>query len=142
MSIKEKNNKGFTRAELVIVMAIIAVLVAITFSILDSRLERAREVADLANIRAVYAECCAAVLAGDIIDRDLFVCEKKASGGYVASATVPLTQTKPYWQMGDVVVGGFTLGEYKLDKTSYIEVTLDSDKGKPTFYQHGFNLLK
>ncbi|SHN54406.1 prepilin-type N-terminal cleavage/methylation domain-containing protein [Butyrivibrio hungatei DSM 14810] len=46
---------GFTLAELLIVVAIIAVLVAVSIPIFTSRLEKAREATDLANLRAAYA---------------------------------------------------------------------------------------
>lgn len=50
------NKKGFTLAELLIVVAIIAVLVAIAIPVFTNQLERSREATDLANIRAAYAE--------------------------------------------------------------------------------------
>ena len=53
---KLKNREGFTLAELLIVVAIIAVLVAISIPVFTSQLEKAREATDLANIRAAYAE--------------------------------------------------------------------------------------
>ena len=59
------NKKGFTLAELLIVVAIIAVLVAIAIPIFTAQLEKAREAVDLSNIRAAYAECSADVLTGD-----------------------------------------------------------------------------
>ncbi len=58
-----KNNKGFTLAELLIVVAIIAVLVAIAIPVFTSQLERSREATDLSNIRAAYAEAVADYLA-------------------------------------------------------------------------------
>lgn len=49
-------NKGFTLAELLIVVAIIGVLVAISIPIFSKQLEKARDAATLANLRNVYAE--------------------------------------------------------------------------------------
>ena len=46
----KKKRKGFTLAELLIVVAIIAVLVAIGIPIFTSLLEKSREAADAANI--------------------------------------------------------------------------------------------
>ncbi|MDO5592903.1 MAG: prepilin-type N-terminal cleavage/methylation domain-containing protein [Bacillota bacterium] len=54
---KEKQSEsGFTLAELLIVVAIIGVLVAISIPIFTSQLERSREATDAANIRAQYAQ--------------------------------------------------------------------------------------
>ena len=52
----KKKRKGFTLAELLIVVAIIAVLVAIGIPIFTSQLEKSREATDAANIRAQYAQ--------------------------------------------------------------------------------------
>ena len=59
----KKNNKGFTLAELLIVVAIIAVLVAIAIPVFTTQLEKAREATDISNIRSLYAEVVAAGLA-------------------------------------------------------------------------------
>ena len=59
---KMNNRKGFTLAELLIVVAIIAVLVAIAIPIFTTQLERAREATDLANVRSAYAEVVTAYL--------------------------------------------------------------------------------
>lgn len=53
---KKLNKKGFTLAELLIVVAIIAVLVAIAIPVFGSTLTKAKAAADLANVRACYAE--------------------------------------------------------------------------------------
>ena len=54
---KKLNTKsGFTLAELLIVVAIIAILVAIGIPVFSTAMERSRETVDLANIRAAYAE--------------------------------------------------------------------------------------
>lgn len=52
----KKNTKGFTLAELLIVVAIIAVLVAISIPVFTSQLHKARVAADWSNVRAYYAE--------------------------------------------------------------------------------------
>ena len=52
----QKNTKGFTLAELLIVVAIIAVLVAISIPVFTSQLHKARVATDWANVRAYYAE--------------------------------------------------------------------------------------
>ena len=52
----KKNTKGFTLPELLIVVAIIAVLVAISIPVFTSQLHKAIVAADWANVRAYYAE--------------------------------------------------------------------------------------
>lgn len=51
----KKNNKGFTLAELLIVVAIIAVLVAIAIPVFTTQLEKSKETTDIANLRSAYA---------------------------------------------------------------------------------------
>ncbi len=58
----KKNEKGFTLMEMLIVVAIIAVLVAIAIPTFNASLNKARIAADEANIRAGYASTLAAVL--------------------------------------------------------------------------------
>ncbi len=52
---KKNSKSGFTLAELLIVIAIIAVLVAVSIPVFTNQLEKAREATDVANIRAAYA---------------------------------------------------------------------------------------
>ena len=86
----KKNNKGFTLAELLIVVAIIAVLVAIAIPIFTGQLEKSREATDLANVRSAYAEVMVAAISED-----------KSSAAYQSdgqwSATVDLVQRKDGW---------------------------------------------
>ena len=59
---KKLNKKGFTLAELLVVVAIIGVLVAISIPIFTSQLEKSRDAVTAANVRAAYAEASAAKL--------------------------------------------------------------------------------
>lgn len=52
----KKNTKGFTLAELLIVVAVIAVLVAISIPIFTTQLHKSRVAADWANVRAYFGE--------------------------------------------------------------------------------------
>ncbi len=54
--VKKMNKKGFTLAELLIVVAIIGVLTAIAIPVFTSQLEKSREATDAANIRSAYAD--------------------------------------------------------------------------------------
>lgn len=56
---KKLNKKGFTLAELLIVVAIIGVLVAISIPVFGSQLKKAEHATDVANVRAKYAELVA-----------------------------------------------------------------------------------
>ena len=53
---KLNNKKGFTLMEMLIVVAIIAVLVAIAIPVFNGAMTKSKEAADVANIRAAYAE--------------------------------------------------------------------------------------
>ena len=68
--------------EMLIVVAIIAVLIAIAIPVFGNQLEKAREAVDAANIRAGYAEVMADAILGD-------------TG---ASVIVDQKQTKADWQ--------------------------------------------
>ena len=80
---KRRNQKGFTLAELLIVVAIIAVLVAIAIPIFTAQLEKSREATDKANIRSAYAEASA-----ELLDDETSTYSK----------TVTAKQTQDNWQ--------------------------------------------
>ena len=84
---RKLNKKGFTLAELLIVVAIIGVLVAISIPIFTSQLEKAREATDAANIRSQYAEVMSEAITegGNVSGKDLF-------------GAVELKQKKDEWQ--------------------------------------------
>ncbi len=63
LSRKLKSKRGFTLAELLIVVAIIAVLVAIMIPVFGSSRASAIEAKDAANVRAAYAEAVTKAMA-------------------------------------------------------------------------------
>ena len=65
---KFTNKKGFTLMEMLIVVAIIAILVAIAIPTFNNSLNKARVATDAANIRAAYAEVMVKYL--DNVDAD------------------------------------------------------------------------
>ena len=67
---KIKNTKGFTLMEMLIVVAIIAVLVAIAIPTFTTSLNKARVATDQANIRSGYASVMAEVLTNQITTED------------------------------------------------------------------------
>lgn len=86
---KNKRN-GFTLAELLIVVAIIGVLVAVSIPVFSNQLEKSREATDLANVRAKYAEVMAEAM--------------DAKTAYPISKSVKLKQKQRDWQYYEPVV--------------------------------------
>ena len=124
MTLSTRNSRGFTLAELLITVAIIGVLVAISIPVFASQTEKSREATDLSNVRAAYAEVMA-----EAITENMEYQEK----------TVPLKQKQDDWQSADsVTIGGIThaKGERDTDHWKGIPgaggtctVSFDSKKG-------------
>ena len=87
----KQNKNGFTLMEMLIVIAIIAVLIAVAIPVFASQLEKAREATDLANVRSAYAKVSTEALLGDS----------------ETTVTVNLKQKQADWQSLDPVnIGG------------------------------------
>ena len=94
---KKNNNKGFTLMEMLIVVAIIAVLVAIAIPVFTNQLEKAREATDEANIRSAYAEVMACAMT-DAADETNGVKKGGTDGAYTYSKDVKAVQKQKGWQ--------------------------------------------
>ena len=125
-----EEREGFTLAELLIVVAIIAVLVAIAIPVFNSQLEKSREAVDLSNIRAAYAECTTAVLTGEKTGNADGVNPGTTEGSY--SKKVELQQKSVDWtgDNKDVLIANVKVPDISTD-TKFVTVTVDKD-GKLT----------
>ena len=115
-----KRNRGFTLMEMLIVVAIIAVLAAIAIPVFNGSLHKAKVAADMANVRAYYAELQIDYLTtgeyqdiGDSLDKNV-----KQTITFMDGSTVPL-------QAGYVSA---ILARERIDPTS-------GQKGAPIGYQ-------
>lgn len=114
----KRNKKGFTLAELLIVVAIIAVLVAIAIPTFTAQLEKSREGVDAANIRSAYAEVVAARMGSGSVE-------------YFKNVGI-VKQQKAGW----VTTYDWPANLYAADKTT----TLKADNGA-TFKPAGLNVV-
>ena len=100
---KKMNKKGFTLAELLIVIAIIAILIAIAIPSFSASLYRAKLQADHANVRSAYAIYQTATLT-DILDDG-------TEAGVKSSA---MSTNKYYFQQDGSLKPGADTTAYKL----------------------------
>ena len=103
----KQNKNGFTLMEMLIVIAIIAVLIAVAIPVFASQLEKTREATDLANVRSAYAQVSTEALLGDS----------------EATVTVDLKQKQADWQSVDPVnIGGIVHSKSQGNTENWIGV--------------------
>ena len=72
-----QEQRGFTLAELLVAVAIVGILAAISIPIFSSQLEKSREATDMANVRNAYAEVMIAINSGDNISKTVYLKQKQ-----------------------------------------------------------------
>ena len=126
---KKGNSNGFTLAELLVVVAIIGVLVAVSIPLFTKQLEKARESTDAANIRSAYAEVMAKVTQGEDAGIE----------------TVTLKQTKDRWQnsfdfpaevIGEPAAGGKANVYFKKNENQAV-IEFTSATGNISYHNQG-----
>ena len=107
---KKNNNKGFTLAELLIVVAIIAVLVAIAIPVFTAPLEKSREATDIANIRSGYAEVMTQYLADGNTSASATGTVKQQVNGWITDDGSVFLYTRVDGVESSVPIGALTKG--------------------------------
>lgn len=78
---KRWNQRGFTLAEMLVVVAIIAVLVSISVPVFTNKVEKAREAADMANMRSARTAALVECMDGALEEEKSLVFYYSASEG-------------------------------------------------------------
>ena len=132
----KKNNKGFTLMEMLIVVAIIAVLVAIAIPTFTSALEKSREATDAANLRAAYAEVTVAGLTEAENDDDGVKRTGDKDGEYTWTKDVKLVQKQDGWKNTSYTtngIGGIAVTDAQAKANGTVTVTYTQSTGKVSF---------
>lgn len=119
-------NKGFTLAEMLIVMAVVVILAAAAAPAIGSQAEAARESNDLSAIREGFIEAYTQAAVAYNATGKL-----GTNGTMNVSLTVPITQTVAGWGTTPVV-GGVTLNV--ADSSGAFEPTASSVANKQLVY--------
>ena len=107
----QNHTRGYTLQELLIVACIVAVLFSRMVQIYSAQLEKAREAADLADVRAVYAEILYASMLGEERSyQDIRI--RPELDGSIEAVIQPLTQKRDAWTLDarELSVGGINAG--------------------------------
>ena len=116
---KLNNDKGFTLAELLIVVAIIAILVAVSIPVFTSQLDKAKKSTDMANIRAAKAAATSKYLT-----------DEQAGAFYYDAENGTLVSTS-----GSSSIAGYGKSNSAVDgaigtpKNQILKVTIDTNGG-------------
>lgn len=130
----QKKKKGFTLAELLIVVAIIAVLVAISIPIFNSQLKKARCATDQANVRSAKAAAAAEYMTdGETGPVSYLYAGSKAIRLTDSSSVSSVMSSEGYGKSDADDNKNNETGASGNPKNGYVEVTVnDSDKNQIT----------
>lgn len=129
---RRKQNKGFTLAELLIVVAIVGVLVAIAIPVFAKQKLKAQEAVDKANLRAAYAEVMAAAAADP--DHSWYVPVEMTHQGHANGGTRQFALAKKDETIGGINTSGINRANDSTNPTLY--VVLYSQKTLDILYYH------
>ena len=134
-----KNRKGFTLMEMLIVVAIIAILVIIAIPTFNSALAKARAATDVANIRSGYAAALVEAMTNGVdqtADKNTYYLLKDGSVSNAAADATNryTTQGESKNATANTTIGGkFEVnGTVKWEKNYNVSYTVTDVDGVPT----------
>ena len=134
---KKMNQKGFSLAELLIVVAIIAVLVAIAIPTFSDQMERSREAVDISNLRNAYSLAMSKILMVPVKTYPVVVeFKQQAEGWSTDTSDLPFTlpdDFKPTASDGAQTLF-FTKKDADKDK---VDVDTEAPKDTPAYSNTG-----
>ena len=114
-------NQAFTLAELLIVVAIIAVLVAVAIPVFTKSLEKSREAADLADIRSAYSEVSVKMLEDGEAFEKTVVLKQEVDGWQTSNAESSLRTLGTV--VGTPAAGGMAKVDYSVTTPEVMTIT-------------------
>lgn len=133
LNAKLSKNGGFTLIEMLIVVAIIAILIAVSIPLVNGALEKARDATDQANERAAKAEALLFYM-GTVSDSELlrigggtnaYVPGTKLEGRYDAEKGILVTKSTTVEPYGKCTKQADCYQTTKTHAGCWIEVTID-----------------
>lgn len=128
-----ENKKGFTLAELLVVVAIVGILVAISIPVFTAQLGKARQATNNANLRAAKAAAVSEYLTGDTTEAKGGKYEYNITEGTISKYTDAFP--------GDPIeINTDDVSKKDTYKNIYVEITSETDDTKDEYGDVSVNL--
>ncbi len=114
-----KKNKGFTLAELLIIVAIISILVGISIPVFSMQLEKSRRAVDMANARSIIAALKSGMNTGEIEFTSKTAIDAHDRENKSCIAIVISKNNMNCFVSGETKIEGLT---YENDTTSFLRI--------------------
>ena len=117
-----KNNKGFSLVELIIVIAIMAILVGVMAPQLIKYIEKSKVSADTQAADSVHTAVLTAMMDPEVVNSSLYNSSSIVTGTAASATTLTTGSTDPVASAaGEILGGSFTTGQLKSTNASDIQ---------------------